>query len=163
MCIIKWGILESTYKWTLNNSILLIHRDKSHIEVPHFHCIHNGRRWWNVKWKYQLLWFTWPNNFILFISYSPDPTIPTNIWVTFSVSSKAWALTTSTLTFSTMAASKSVLATLWTSGSEEIISCQQPWTHTNQKSKLINPLIAHLVRRETSTSVVTWQQGRRTI
>jgi len=46
---------------------------------------------------------------------SPDPTIPTNIWITFPVCSKAWTLTTSTLTFSTMTASKSVLATLRTS------------------------------------------------
>lgn len=53
---------------------------------------------------------------------SPDPTIPTNIWITFPVCSKAWTLTTSTLTFSTMATPKSVLATLGTSNEQVNVS-----------------------------------------
>lgn len=42
----------------------------------------------------------------------PDPTIPTNVWITFPVSSKAGTLTASTLTFGTMTASKSIFADL---------------------------------------------------
>lgn len=45
----------------------------------------------------------------------PDPAIPANIWITFSARGKAWTLTTPTLTFSTMTASKAILTSLWAS------------------------------------------------
>lgn len=45
------------------------------------------------------------------ILYLPNPTVPTDIWVTLTPCSKAWTLTTHTLTFCTMTPSKPILAT----------------------------------------------------
>lgn len=50
----------------------------------------------------------------------PNPAISTDIWVTFTSSSKAWALSTSTLTLGTMAASEPVFAALGTTEGRRI-------------------------------------------
>lgn len=46
---------------------------------------------------------------------APYPAISADIWITLPISSKAWALTATTLALRTVTSSKTILATLWTS------------------------------------------------
>lgn len=68
--------------------------------------------------------------------FAPYPAISAYIWIALPISSKAWALTTSTLAFGTMTSSETILATLWTSDKEHIIGLNRKWHFTQKRLRI---------------------------
>lgn len=78
-CIKKWEFLEYAfvhelnYYWTKNNIIDLLDWDKIPIKEIDIHWLKKIIDWWNLKWKYQTMFFYVPEDVMIkrIVSRSP--------------------------------------------------------------------------------------------